>query len=87
MSRRKNLQTLSGMNNEPRTLLVRRGNVWKKLSAEDLLPGDVISVLRGASAGDDVVPCDCVILRGSAVVNEATLTGQFAKTPCLAVTC
>uniref|UniRef100_A0A0G4HKL1 Uncharacterized protein n=1 Tax=Chromera velia CCMP2878 TaxID=1169474 RepID=A0A0G4HKL1_9ALVE len=24
----------------------------------------------------DVVPCDCVILRGAAVVNEATLTGE-----------
>lgn len=27
-------------------------------------------------AASDVVPCDCVILRGSAVVNEATLTGE-----------
>eukprot|EP00038_Savillea_parva_P008274 m.175862 g.175862 ORF g.175862 m.175862 type:complete len:1518 (-) comp14065_c0_seq1:304-4857(-) len=27
-------------------------------------------------AASDVVPCDCVLLRGSAVANEATLTGE-----------
>ena len=26
--------------------------------------------------GSQVVPCDCVILRGSAVINEASLTGE-----------
>ena len=26
--------------------------------------------------GADIVPCDCLILNGSAVVNESTLTGE-----------
>ena len=30
----------------------------------------------GAPQNTDLVPCDCVVLRGSAVVNEATLTGE-----------
>jgi cation-transporting ATPase 13A1 len=29
-----------------------------------------------ASTPTDIVPCDCLMLRGSAVVNEATLTGE-----------
>jgi cation-transporting ATPase 13A1 len=29
-----------------------------------------------SSPHDDIVPCDCIILRGSAVVNEASLTGE-----------
>jgi high-affinity K+ transport system ATPase subunit B len=35
-----------------------------------------VIVNKLSSADGDVVPCDCLLLRGSAVVNEATLTGQ-----------
>eukprot|EP00054_Salpingoeca_dolichothecata_P000146 m.16120 g.16120 ORF g.16120 m.16120 type:complete len:1361 (+) comp10277_c0_seq1:123-4205(+) len=75
MSRRKNLQTLRGMNNAPRVLQVFRDGEWKSLVATQLLPGDLISLVRG-SASDDVIPCDCLLLQGSIIVNEATLTGE-----------
>jgi high-affinity K+ transport system ATPase subunit B len=26
---------------------------------------------------DEIVPCDCVLIRGKAVVNEASLTGKL----------
>ena len=54
MTRRKNLLSLRGMNNEPRSLLVRRDGVWARTSAHKLVPGDLISVPRGSS-------CACLV--------------------------
>lgn len=47
---------------------------WKSTTTEELLPGDVFSLRR--SKRNDIVPCDCLLIRGSAVLNEATLTGE-----------
>jgi magnesium-transporting ATPase (P-type) len=45
------------------------------VTTEDLLPGDIFSLSK--QGGEDVtVPCDALMLRGSAVVNEATMTGE-----------
>ena len=43
---------------------------WVDVSSEDLVPGDVVAVGRG------VLPCDCVLLRGEAIVDENMLTGE-----------
>lgn len=44
----------------------------------ELLPGDVVSIGRdsGQSGEDKSVPADMIILAGSAIVNEAILTGE-----------
>lgn len=47
---------------------------WLTSTSEDLLPGDLFSLRR--SKRNDTVPCDCLLVRGSAVLNEATLTGE-----------
>lgn len=49
-----------------------------KLSGTDLLPGDVVSIGRssGQNGEDKSVPADMLILAGSAIVNEAILTGE-----------
>lgn len=51
---------------------------WVKLSGTELLPGDVVSIGRStAPDGEDKsVPADMLILAGSAIVNEAILTGE-----------
>ena len=42
-----------------------------EVQAEDLVPGDVIE-LKSSSQ----VPCDCILLTGTCIVNESLLTGQ-----------
>lgn len=51
---------------------------WVKLPGTDLLPGDVVSIGRssGPSGEDKSVPADMLLLAGSAIVNEAILTGE-----------
>jgi cation-transporting ATPase 13A1 len=39
-------------------------------------PAPAAAAAAAATGSSSVVPCDCVILRGSAVVNEASLTGE-----------
>jgi manganese-transporting P-type ATPase len=73
-SRLKSLSTLKGMGNEPRPIYVYRSNKWSEISTEDLLPGDIFSLTKHSK--DDIIPCDALIIRGGAVVNEATLTGE-----------
>lgn len=47
---------------------------WQASTTEELLPGDLFSLKR--SKKHDTVPCDCLLVHGSAVLNEATLTGE-----------
>lgn len=51
---------------------------WPKLSGTDLLPGDVVSIGRssGPSGEEKSVPADMLLLAGSAIANEAILTGK-----------
>jgi len=76
VTRLKNIQMIRGMSNTPQEIFTYRFGKWIKISTENLLPGDLISVKRLPTSSGDVVPCDCVILSGSAVINEATLTGE-----------
>ena len=60
---------------------------WRSVGTEELLPGDLLSLTRGGEKSEkganqttgeegDVVPADILLLRGSTVVNEASLTGE-----------
>lgn len=84
-SRLKNVTSLRGMQTGvAEQIYVRRDGEWRIRSTADLLPGDVFSVPDASTAtasaagnsGGISVPCDAIILSGSAVVNEASLTGE-----------
>lgn len=44
---------------------------WSEISSQDLVPGDVVVVPENC-----LMPCDMVLLTGSAIVNESMLTGE-----------
>eukprot|EP01124_Arcella_intermedia_P002381 TRINITY_DN1129_c0_g2_i1.p1 TRINITY_DN1129_c0_g2~~TRINITY_DN1129_c0_g2_i1.p1 ORF type:complete len:1051 (+),score=291.64 TRINITY_DN1129_c0_g2_i1:899-4051(+) len=67
---------LQGMGNSAaKDLQVYRNNQWSSIKSTDLLPGDLMS-LTHQPGQDDVIPCDCLLLKGLCVVNEASLSGE-----------
>lgn len=50
---------------------ILRDDVWQEKSTADLLPGDVFRVEQGKTT-----PCDAVILSGTVVADESSLTGE-----------
>lgn len=77
-SRLKTLTELRRVRVDSQTVMVYRCGKWVKHSGTDLLPGDVVSIGRssGQNGEDKSVPADMLILAGSAIVNEAILTGE-----------
>lgn len=43
----------------------------EKYNSNEIVPGDLIEVQN-----DWTVPCDCILLNGSAIVNESMLTSE-----------
>ncbi|CAG8436271.1 3026_t:CDS:10 [Diversispora eburnea] len=58
---------------------VRRNSRWVSINSDELLPGDLVSIVR--SKEDCSVPCDMVLVQGACIVNEAMLSGE--STPLL----
>ena len=75
-SKIKNIRTLRGMGQAPGRVNCLRDGRWEDRNTEDLVPGDIVSIVRVAGGAESPIPCDCLVLRGSAVVNEASLTGE-----------
>ncbi|KAM5491138.1 putative cation-transporting ATPase 1 [Microsporum audouinii] len=77
--RQRTLTEFRGMSIKPYDVWVFRDNQWVEVSSEKLLPGDLVSVNR--TKDDSGVPCDILLVWGSAIVNEAMLSGE--STPLL----
>ncbi|TVY84184.1 Manganese-transporting ATPase [Lachnellula suecica] len=77
--RQRTLNEFRGMSIKPYDLYVFRQNKWSETQSDKLLPGDLVSV--GRTKEDSGVACDMVLVEGSAIVNEAMLSGE--STPLL----
>lgn len=67
------------MSIKPYCINVFRKNSWEEIQSNDLLPGDLVSIVR--SKEESGLPCDLLLLQGSCIVNEAMLSGE--STPLL----
>ncbi|KAJ3398723.1 hypothetical protein HDU80_008630 [Chytriomyces hyalinus] len=72
--RLKTLQEFRAMSIKPYSIKVYRNRAWKDIQTDELLPGDICSILR--SEEDCPVPADMVVIDGSCIANEAMLSGE-----------
>ncbi|KAI9934332.1 hypothetical protein ASPWEDRAFT_737444 [Aspergillus wentii DTO 134E9] len=77
--RQRTLTEFRGMNIKPYDVWVYRERKWQEITSDKLLPGDLMSVNRTKEDGG--VACDILLIEGSAIVNEAMLSGE--STPLL----
>lgn len=77
--RQRTLSEFRGMNIKPYDVWVYREGKWQEITSDKLLPGDLMSVSR--TKEDSGVACDILLVEGSAIVNEAMLSGE--STPLL----
>lgn len=77
--RQRTLNEFRGMSIKPYDIWVFRQNRWEETQSDKLLPGDLVSV--GRTKDDSGVACDMLLVEGSAIVNEAMLSGE--STPLL----
>ena len=71
----KNENTLDGKNKikvKRKYLMNDQFNFYKEINNQDLLPGDILYLKM-----NDIVPCDCLIIEGECLVNQANLNGDI----------
>lgn len=77
--RRTTMAEFQSMGIKPYLIYVFRDGKWKQIQTTEILPGDLVSITR--TKEDSALPCDLLLLDGSAIVNEAMLSGE--STPLL----
>jgi len=73
--RLRNLKEMRSMVMTPYQIHVYRKNKWIKVKTDELLPGDLVSVVNPKNE-EQQIPCDLLIMNGSCIVNEAMLSGE-----------
>ena len=77
--RQRTLNEFRAMSIKPYDIWVHRGKKWEQITSDKLLPGDLASVSR--TKEDSGAACDMLLVEGTAIVNEAMLSGE--STPLL----
>ncbi|KAH8688338.1 hypothetical protein BGZ61DRAFT_353149 [Ilyonectria robusta] len=77
--RQRTLVEFRGMGIKPYDMWAFRLGKWTEVQSDHLLPGDLVSV--GRTKEDSGVACDMILVEGTAIVNEAMLSGE--STPLL----
>jgi len=77
--RQRTLNEFRGMSIKPYDIWVYRMGKWTEVQSDKLLAGDLVSVTR--TKEDSGVACDMLLVEGTAIVNEAMLSGE--STPLL----
>jgi cation-transporting ATPase 13A1 len=77
--RQRTLTEFRSMSIKPYDIYVFRQGKWTEIQSDRLLPGDLVSVTR--TKEDSGVACDMLLIEGTAIVNEAMLSGE--STPLL----
>lgn len=77
--RRATMTEFQSMGIKPYDIYVYRDKKWSQTTTDQLLSGDIVSVTR--TKDESAVPCDLVLLDGTAIMNEAMLSGE--STPLL----
>lgn len=81
-SRLKNLSRLRETLRPPMNVWVYRKSLWERRRSDQLIAGDIISMNSRVYGnvktheGGTHVPCDLLLMKGNAVLNEAMLTGE-----------
>lgn len=68
----RNMQEIRRMGNQPFTMQVFRQGKWKPIRSDHLIAGDLVNIVRS----DHNIPCDILLLKGSCIIDESTLTGE-----------
>ena len=69
---RNNLINLRKMSKYSIEIKLLKDRKIEKIDSADLVPGDIFVLPKNGNS----VPCDCILLTGSVIVNEAMLTGE-----------
>ncbi len=65
-------QKVQRMVRQHQTVACKRDGAWRRLDSIELVPGDMLAIEGGT------LTCDCVLIRGTCVVDESMLTGESA---------